>query len=202
MLTILRKESTRFREDQLVDHDLVGQWESLTNKPKVIVFDLDHTLWPYDVDDNVKPPIEKRVNSLGLYDIYDNSGKKFSSYEHVTRILHTLKNHCLNSNGGHLAIASRSTTPDLAMQSIEAYGWKSYLSSFQIYNTNKVKHMRAIKEELGAFEFNVFLFFDDVLDNIASTSRLGLQAFLVSRQDGLDKSALLKGLKLFDKMHS
>ena len=182
-------------EDKVYDEDLINHWNSLSNRPKVIVFDLDYTLWPYFIDQHVQPPIDRRIKD-SVVEITDKYGNGFKSYKDVNLILRTLKEKCLG-NDGHLAIASKSTTGKLAMQAIEFYGWKEYLSSFQIYYITKSKHMNEIKKELGFESFEEVLFFDDDRSNVPPTRQLGVLPFLVD-SDGLTKQAMINGLTQFN----
>ncbi len=183
-------------EASKLEEQLVSHWRSLENVPSIIVFDLDYTLWPYYMDQHIKPPIEKRETKSGI-EVVDKYGNGKKAYKDVTIILKTLREKCLDKNG-HLAIASKSTTRDRAMKGIDFYGWTQYLSSFQIYSTCKTNHMTEIKKELQFEDFSEVLFFDDCPANIRSTSSLGVTAILVSDVNGLDMKAMCKGLTKYD----
>ena len=56
--------------------------------PKIIVFDLDYTLWPFWVDTHVSPPLKAKDNNLRCVDRYEtlsgpaaayNCGKTFTN---------------------------------------------------------------------------------------------------------------------------
>jgi magnesium-dependent phosphatase 1 len=184
-------------DDPLIDTALIKKWKSLKKKPTVIVFDLDFTLWPYFVDHHVTPPIsKKKLNKREV--IVDSDGFEMSGFVDVSRILKTLKEKCLGPDQ-HLAIASRSTTPELAMETIELHGWKNYFSSFQIYPRNKTEHMKKIKEDLKFDKYQEVLFFDDEYHNIMDTSYLGVCAIEINRSLGLNIETLLAGLDHFSK---
>jgi magnesium-dependent phosphatase 1 len=182
--------------DPLIDKELIKKWKSLKKKPTVIVFDLDFTLWPYFVDQHATPPLSiKKIN--GENTVVDSEGFVMTGYVDVTRILKTLKEKCLGPNQ-YLAVASRSTTPELAMQNIELLGWKDYLSSFQIYPRRKTEHMKKIQEDLKFSSFKEVLFFDDEKYNIMDTSYLGVCAIEINRAFGLKMGVLLEGLDRFN----
>ncbi len=121
----------------LVDHDLVKHWKNLKNRPQIIVFDLDYTLWPFyasslsprnnkqhnyvnhehpyrfHVDSNASSTISKirnkKKNKAKHKIVIDTNMQDIEHYRDVSRILHTLKHHCFEDTQ-HLAVASRSTT--------------------------------------------------------------------------------------------
>ena len=181
-------------ENELVHRHLLKHWQSLQFKPNIIVFDLDYTLWPYFIDSHVSPPISMSNAS----EIIDKHGYSFKPFKHVTQILKTLRENCLGEEG-HLAIASRSSTKDLAMEAIQMYGWTSYLSSFQIYPRSKDTHMKQIQKELKFADFNQVLFFDDDQKNVRPTKDLGVLPFLVNQVDGLNLHAICDGLSQFNR---
>ena len=186
---------TNAEANKLEEH-LVKHWRSLKHVPIIIVFDLDYTLWPYFMDQHVRPPITKRETKSGI-EIVDKHGNGKRAFNDVTIILKTLREKCLGENG-HLAIASKSSTRELAMKGIDIYGWKAYLSSFQIYPTAKNNHMLEIKKELKFENFTDVLFFDDCPSNVRPTASLGVLPILVSEKTGLDMSAICRGLTEFD----
>lgn len=183
------------QETDDIDHGLIRHWKSLIKKPKIIVFDLDYTLWPYFVDCHVVPPISIKNNSST--ELVDSQGFLMNGFKDVTRILKTLKHHCLNKNE-HLAIASRSTTHKLAMETIEALGWKDYFSSFQIYPKPKNVHMKEIISDLKFNDYNEILFFDDEVYNIKTTNKLGVVAIEINPYVGVDVNVVIEGLNIFN----
>lgn len=188
------QEQDGWKEQKLIQH-----WASLTHKPNVIVFDLDYTLWPYYVDCGPMPPFVKKINeATGEVAVQDRDGDCRPAFEDVTLILRTLREKCLPKHG-HLAIASKSTTEDLARKAISIYGWEKYLSSFQIYHRPKNNHMSAIRDELGFESFEEVLFFDDEQGNYKPTTGLGVTMLLVDDRTGLDLNAALKGLSMYDE---
>ncbi|KAL9067078.1 MAG: hypothetical protein Q9157_006928, partial [Trypethelium eluteriae] len=95
--------------------------------PKLLVFDLDYTLWPfwvslflssppyshqdsnrYQVDTHVSPPLKASSDGLTVSDAY---GDSYGFYPDVTSILDAAK-----AKGIPIAAASRTHTPDLARQ--------------------------------------------------------------------------------------
>ncbi|RNA30363.1 magnesium-dependent phosphatase 1-like [Brachionus plicatilis] len=189
------------QNEDLIDQNLIQHWKSMKKRPKIIVFDLDYTLWPYYVDCHATPPIKRtsQTTTFGTIKVIDSTGLKMNGFKDVNKILYTLKYHCLNeSKNEYLAIASRSTTPDLAMETIEALGWTKYFSSFQIYPKTKTNHMRKILEELKMTSYEDILFFDDEIQNIKQTSSLKLTAIEIDPSVGTDMKTLIHGLEVFE----
>lgn len=174
---------------------LFNHWESLTYKPTLIAFDLDHTLWPFQIR-SLKEPLSHRSNICGV-EIIDGKNHVYHAYKDVTKILRTLKEHCLG-NSGHLAIVSGSNDESLALKAIDLYGWTDYFSSFKIYQNKKCHHLHALTAELGIESFKEVLFFDDKPKNINHTDKLGVFPYLVGPM-GLNLAAICEGLTQFDQ---
>ncbi|MCJ1402262.1 hypothetical protein MMC11_005482 [Xylographa trunciseda] len=75
--------------------------------PKLLVFDLDYTLWPFWVDTHVTPPVKAKDNNTRAVDRLNES---FAFYPAVPPILHAAHGLSLP-----LALASRTSAPDLAV---------------------------------------------------------------------------------------
>jgi len=182
-----------------VDTSLMKCWNELKNKPVCICFDLDYTLWPMLIDKDLLPPIEKKKIADNNYAVLDHNNKRITHYDDVPRILFTLKECFSRSKSKHyLAIASKATTHDLAVQLIKMYGWYDYFSSIQIYSGIKVKHMKNISAELKLNNYKEFLFFDDSKSNITQTETLGLTAYQVGHTHGLSVKDFMAGLRKFN----
>ncbi|MCJ1472196.1 Magnesium-dependent phosphatase 1 [Lambiella insularis] len=75
--------------------------------PKLLIFDLDYTLWPFWVDTNVTPPLKPKDNHTRAVDRLSES---FAFYPSVPPLLHA----CFLASIP-LALASRTEAPDLAL---------------------------------------------------------------------------------------
>lgn len=172
---------------------LIKYWNGIVNKPKCIVFDLDMTLWPFLIDNQIFFPFRK-INSHGKMKLFDNNNNEVKPYDDVPLILYTLRNECFK-NKEFIAIASRATASERAMQLIDLFEWTNYFDSFQIYSGSKQKHMKQIKKELKLKSFDEILFFDDSKLNLETTKNLGVIGHKVTRHYGLSLEEFLNGLK-------
>ena len=72
------------------------------------------------------PPLKKKkkiVNNLEKFDIVDHNNKNIVYYEEVPKILASLKECFKRSKTKHfIAIASKATTYDLAVELLKMYG--------------------------------------------------------------------------------
>ncbi|NVK58236.1 MAG: magnesium-dependent phosphatase-1 [Alteromonadaceae bacterium] len=134
---------------------------------KVIVFDLDFTLWDCGGVwiDCSQPPFVKQDNR-----IIDGRGKHMRLYEDVHRILE----HCKTQEYG-CALASRTTEPDWAERLLELLNIEHYFHYQQIYPGSKVAHFKALKSAFEC-EYHEMVFFDDEMRNIDEIERLGVKA--------------------------
>jgi magnesium-dependent phosphatase 1 len=193
-------KSTEINKDSIITKEnlIIKCWNGLKNKPKCIVFDLDYTLWPFNVDSHLIPPF-CFSNKKNPKEIYDHAKRQINHYEDIAVIMECLRNSCFKGDAGHfMAIASRSSTSNLALQLIEMFELKDFFDSIQIYTGTKIKHLKNIKGELKLEKFNDILFFDDNKSNLTQAESLGVVGYQVRRHYGLNTSELVKGLEKFN----
>ncbi|CAN6460090.1 unnamed protein product [Victoria cruziana] len=140
--------------------------------PRLVVFDLDYTLWPFYCECCSK----REMPSL---------------YPHAKGILHALKD-----KGVDVAIASRSPTPDIAKTFLNKLGLEDMFVAKEIFSswTHKTEHFQRIKQRTG-IPLNSMLFFDDEYRNIESVSNMGVTSIYVD--NGVNIGALRTGLTKF-----
>ncbi|EEF39745.1 magnesium-dependent phosphatase 1 [Ricinus communis] len=150
---------------------IIGMFQML---PRLVVFDLDYTLWPFYCECRSK----REMPSL---------------YPHAKGILYALKD-----KGIDVAIASRSPTPDIANTFLDKLSLKSMFVAQEIFSswTHKTEHFQRIHSRTGV-SFNSMLFFDDEDRNIQSVSKMGVTSILVS--NGVNLGALRQGLTRFSQ---
>lgn len=164
--------------------------------PKLFVFDLDYTLWPFWVDTHVSGSIKPAPNSQNTAAV-DRTGERFAFYTDIPSILHVLRDVIPNVK---LAVASRTCAPDLARDMLRILHVPSaggegkdskkikprkahemFEGGLEMYPTSKLRHMEALQKRTG-IAYEDFLFFDDEARN-RDTEKLGVTMWLV--RDGV-----------------
>ncbi|KAI4299164.1 hypothetical protein L6164_032649 [Bauhinia variegata] len=150
---------------------IIGAFQVL---PRLVVFDLDYTLWPFYCECRSK----REMPSL---------------YPQAKGILYALKD-----KGIDLAIASRSPTADIAKTFIDKLSIKPMFVAQEIFSswTHKTDHFQRIHSRTGV-PFNSMLFFDDENRNIQAVSKMGVTSILVG--NGVNLGALREGLQRFSQ---
>ncbi|KAK5113845.1 hypothetical protein LTR62_003229 [Meristemomyces frigidus] len=167
--------------------------------PKMMVFDLDYTLWPMWIDTHVSPPLKPgKDNGLTIRDAY---GASYGFYPDVASILASLKD-----NNILIGAASRTGTPDLARQmlgmlSIPGTEVRKATDMFdysEIYPGSKTTHFQRIHKESG-IPYEEMLFFDDEARN-KNVETLGVVMLLV--RNGVSRHEIDKGVELWRKRNN
>lgn len=150
---------------------MIGLFQTL---PKLVVFDLDYTLWPFYCECRSK----REMPSL---------------YPQAKGILYALKD-----KGIDIAIASRSPTPDIATTFLDKLGIRSLFVAQEIFSswTHKTEHFQRIHRQTGV-PFTSMLFFDDEDRNIKSVSKMGVTSILVD--NGVNLEEFRSGLQAFSR---
>ncbi|CDP01564.1 unnamed protein product [Coffea canephora] len=145
--------------------------------PRLVVFDLDYTLWPFYCEC-----------------CYESDSPNL--YPHARGIIQALK-----GRGIDVAIASRSPARDIATTFLEKLGIRSIFVAEEIFSswTHKTQHLQKIQRKTG-IPFDAMLFFDDEDRNIEAVSRMGVTSILV--YNGVTLEALRQGLVEFSQESS
>ncbi|KAM7479034.1 hypothetical protein LguiA_027247 [Lonicera macranthoides] len=151
--------------------EIMGLFQVL---PRLVVFDLDYTLWPFYCECRSKREMP-------------------SMYPHAKGILRALKD-----KGVDVAIASRSPTADIAKAFLDKLGITSMFVAQEIFSswTHKTEHFQRINRRTGV-PFNSMLFFDDENRNIQAVSKMGVTSILVD--NGVNLGAFRQGLTEFSQ---
>lgn len=164
--------------------------------PKLIVFDLDYTLWPFWVDTHVTPPLKASAKHDSAKDRF---GESFAFYDDVPSILHNIRHY-----GIKVGAASRTSAPELGREMlrllhIEADGKRKkaieFFDHMEIYPGSKITHFTKLQQATG-LKYEDMLFFDDEARN-RNVESLGVTMYLV--RDGVTKDELDNGIREWRK---
>lgn len=158
-------------------------------RPRLVVFDLDETLWPFGVDDFTMRPPYRKVNGV----VRDARGLVMDPYPEVNDILRQL-----HENGIPLAAASRTSYPDGAFSLIKLLGWSDYFKYKEIYPGSKTTHFMKMASASGV-PFSEMIFFDNEPRNITDVSKLGVTCVLVDAYSGVTWDDVKKGFRAFSE---
>ena len=174
--------------------------------PKVFIFDLDYTLWPFWVDTHVTPPFKPAAGDHVGHYVRDRYGEKLAFYADVPDVLASLKGKNIK-----VAAASRTSSPDLARKLLgllhvfeqdaatgksSSSQAKQYFDALEIFPGNKKAHVDGIKRTLG-IEYEDMLFFDDEERNANVERERGVCFWLV--RDGVTKEEVDRGVEKWRK---
>ncbi|KAJ7943729.1 Magnesium-dependent phosphatase-1 [Quillaja saponaria] len=150
---------------------IIGLYQNL---PRLVVFDLDYTLWPF-------------------YCEFYNEDDMPYLFPQARGILYALKD-----KGIDMAIASRSPTPEIAKAFLDKLSIKSMFVAQEIFSswTHKREHFQRIYRKTG-FPYSSMLFFDDEERNTETVSKMDVTSILVG--NGVNLAALRKGLSEFSQ---
>lgn len=137
---------------------------------KLIVFDLDFTLWDAGGVwcDCLKPPFRRELER-----VVDRNNAHVRLYDDV----HWALDH-IDQLGIDLGLASRTEQPTWARELLMLLGIRERFAWEEIYPSSKVRHFKALSEKTG-YEFREILFFDDEPRNIVEVGALGVRAVQV-----------------------
>lgn len=137
---------------------------------KLVVFDLDFTLWDAGGVwcDCLNPPFRKRSGR-----VVDRDGSEVKIYEDAYWALDEVER-----MGLELGIASRTTQPDWARELLELLGVRQRFQWEEIYPSSKLRHFGKLQVSTG-YAYEEMVFFDDESRNIEEVSRLGVRSIWV-----------------------
>ncbi|MEC9036620.1 MAG: magnesium-dependent phosphatase-1 [Verrucomicrobiota bacterium] len=152
-------------------------------KPKLVVFDLDFTLWDAAGTwcDHLYPPFKIRSGR-----IFDSKGSELKLYPGTIDILEELKYEHFD-----LGIASRTNEPDWARELLDLLNVRDYFRYEEIYPGSKVTHFKRLRNKSG-LNYEDMIFFDDEQRNITEVGDLGVNCILV--KNGISPSLVLSCL--------
>ncbi|POM62221.1 Magnesium-dependent phosphatase-1 [Phytophthora palmivora] len=175
-----------------------------THIPRLVVFDLDYTLWCPYIDVLNGGPFTK-TNDPGI--VLDRYGEELSLLPEVQAVLNVIETDP-QFEGTKVAIASRTGEIQAAKEcmgliqvSIKRDGGTEEMKTLEeiasfveIYPTGKVAHFNKFFQNSGV-AYEDMLFFDDEYRNIQDVSRLGVTSQYC--RDGVTWSSWLEGMEAY-----
>ncbi|KAK0750891.1 acid phosphatase-domain-containing protein [Schizothecium vesticola] len=149
--------------------------------PRLIILDLDYTLWPFYSDIHITPPIRATATSTA---VTDRNNEPFTLYPDVPGILALLP---ALPNPIRLGVASKSPVGDLCREGVIDV----FDAGLEIYEGSKLRHFEVLRRRTGV-AYEEMLFFDDERPN-REVERLGVTMRLV--EDGLSWEELGRGVE-------
>ena len=146
---------------------------------KLIVFDLDQTLWRCDstwIDQSAGSPFKRISKDM----LVDRDGGELSLFRDSREILKNLA-----GVGYELVVASRSKAPAWAKEALDNLELTKFFTKICIYPGSKLKHFSEIRQACGC-EYRQMVFFDDEMRNIDEISALGVETIFISEGINLD----------------
>jgi len=170
---------------------------ALKHIPKLIVFDLDYTLWPLWIDTHsagAPYTYSKSSNSA-----IDRRGFEIPLFPDVPKLFAYIR----DTLQCQIAIASRTSTPDRASAVLRLLQLEDGTKMFdtvvhpQMYPGSKKMHFRRLATLTG-IPCHEMLFFDDETRN-KEVEQLGVTFVLVDDDEGVTEDAFCEGLLAFEK---
>lgn len=183
---------------------LAREWRHV---PKLVVFDLDFTLWLPEMYELDGAPFRKNP-ATGA--VTDRAGEQVRFFPAVDAVLSVLELDEQFRHETEVAVASRTTEPhwaktcmrllDVELTATDGSSRKASLQSVvdyeAIYPRNKRVHFAQLKEQSGV-EYADMLFFDNEYGNIRDISALGVVCAYCPH--GLSDGAWLQGMEAFQQ---
>ncbi|KAK3921408.1 Magnesium-dependent phosphatase 1 [Frankliniella fusca] len=135
----------------------------MSNNFKLVVFDLDMTLWPFRLDKHMKSPFKKERGR-----VVDSIGQMVSLMDDTVQSLEYVK-----GKDYQIGIASRIEDICGAYQLINLLEISHYFDYREIYPGCKMKHFVSLQSKSN-ISFKDMIFFDDDMRNTRDVSRLGV----------------------------
>lgn len=170
--------------------------------PKMIVFDLDNTLWPGHLQDVVLPPfipllpLPICIGAQPTTVLCRSTSKPLllPLYREARLVLdHLIAYGATTTTAPLLSIASRGSSSVNSRGILTALSVWPHLTAPQIYNKRKTNHFRCLTS-ITAIPYQDMLFFDDCERNVSLIEGLGVTTQLVSEL-GLTIDILIEALE-------
>ncbi|KAG5495191.1 hypothetical protein JKF63_02246 [Porcisia hertigi] len=179
--------------------------------PRVIVFDLDGTLWnPEMYQLYGGSPFRSHAHNPSI--MIDKSGEEVKLIGESRVVLQTLSTDLKWANT-YLAISSTCDEPSWARELLGKFTFTDrtgkgvpmhalFGDRIEIYKANKARHHEAILQKVNKIDPSVssyaqMLFFDNQTDNVHHVSRIGVTSYHCP--SGMTNGTFERGLKMWEK---
>ncbi|TMW65552.1 hypothetical protein Poli38472_008194 [Pythium oligandrum] len=184
---------------------ITREWEFI---PRLVVFDLDFTLWYPEMYELYGAPFKKDA-STGA--VTDRSGEEVHFFPAVHSVLSILETDPQFKDTTEVAVASKTTEPHWAktcMRLMDVHvsededadpnktSLQSVVDYEAIYPRNKRVHFQQLKEQSG-IEYEDMLFFDNEYGNIVDVGRIGVVCAYCPQ--GLSEGSWIQGMETFQE---
>lgn len=156
-------------------------------RPKLIVFDTDYTLWPFNFYYDVMPPVRNGTIRKTAVDKNNKTLKPYPDVPIIFKTLYKLKY--------KIGVATRGFMNRRYLSILRYTELMKYISYQQCYALSQRRNLHLIQRESGV-DFNEMLYFDDEITGCIDASDLNLTAILVF--DGMNMATLNKGFEVFE----
>lgn len=169
--------------------------QAVGSMPRVVVIDLDQTLWPFNAaDPRYRLPHQLQPHPVPA--VCCGSGFIAKPFTEAHALVHELK-----SAGIRLGVASTNSAREVCVSLLAALGLIAPdrdsggidRTLIEIYPASKRQHLQQIAMN-SCVEPQDMLFFDDLSPNITAAQRLGVVAHQVNSLQGLTYAHFKKGL--------
>lgn len=174
---------------------------AVPQRPKLIVFDLDFTVWYPEMYELAGAPFKKCKNTGR---VTDSANEQVQMFTDMHQILHILKTNP-EFQDVKISVASSTNYPKWAetcMKLLDVDGLETNLDSLvefkTIYPRTKTVHFNELRQ-LSGFEYEDMLFFDNARYNITDVEPLGVTC--IHCPNGMTLKVWNKGIEKFSKRH-
>ncbi|CAH0383815.1 unnamed protein product [Bemisia tabaci] len=157
-------------------------------RPKLIIFETDHLLWPFWVDIKVTPPFKKEENGV----VTDDKGAVLKPYPEVSEVLKKLTEENIT-----LAVGFRSEFKEETETLLKYFDFRRYFKYVIARARSKRFSFESLRNQSGV-ELGDMLFFDTESKNVMLWRKTRLPSILC--KNGLTLKNVEKGLVKFAKL--
>jgi magnesium-dependent phosphatase 1 len=170
--------------------------------PKLVVYDLDDTIWFPELYMMAGAPFRKDVGSR---EIRDSAGVEIAVYPAARESMRLIAqtSEAFRARGTKIAVASRTHRGKWANDLMALFEFddcpsmKDWISYIDIASGTKMRHFERLRK-LSGVPYDDMLFFDNERDNCVDVAQLGVCC--IHCPSGMSQDAWERGLRLFAEL--